>query len=180
MPLLRNKTTIWVIVSVTVLASTSHNNNNTTIIIARSSLTPLNGLAATRIPDRVPAPASDSASVSDCGKLSSFLANALSADFNMSLTSKQTRHLRSLAHSLKPVVMVGNAGLSEAVIREIDLSLTHHELIKVKISAADRDERKTLIQKVCDSTQCECAQSIGHTAILYRAAKKPVIQLPQD
>lgn len=98
----------------------------------------------------------------------------------MSLTSKQTRHLRSLAHSLKPVVMIGSAGLSESVIREIDLSLAHHELIKVKIQAADRDERKTLIRKICDTAQCECAQSIGHTAILYRAAKKPVISFPQN
>ena len=98
----------------------------------------------------------------------------------MSLTSKQTRHLRSLAHSLKPVVMIGSAGLSESVIREIDLSLAHHELIKVKIQAADRDERKILIKEICDAVQCECAQTIGHIAVLYRAADKPVINFSQD
>ena len=98
----------------------------------------------------------------------------------MSLTAKQIRHLRSLAHHLKPVVMIGNAGQTEAVTREIDLSLAHHELIKVKLPAADRDERKTLINEICEAVQCECAQTIGHIAVLYRAADKPVISLPND
>lgn len=98
----------------------------------------------------------------------------------MSLKPKQIRHLRSLAHHLKPVVIIGNAGLSEAVMREIDLSMAHHELIKVKLPAADRDQRKTMIDEICAAAQCECAQMIGHIAILYRAADKPVISLPND
>ncbi len=65
-------------------------------------------------------------------------------------------------------------------MREIDLSLAHHELIKVKIQAADRDQRKAMIEEICDTLNCECAQTIGHIAVLYRPADKPVITLPKD
>lgn len=96
----------------------------------------------------------------------------------MALTEPQKRYLRGLAHKLKPVVMLGNAGLSEGVANELDLSLEHHELIKVRVSAEDRETRDALIQALCESARCELVQRIGHIAILYRAAKKPVIRLP--
>lgn len=96
----------------------------------------------------------------------------------MKITEKQKRHLRSLAHALKPVVTVGEAGLSDAVLREIDLSIAHHELIKVRVHAADRDERKKLIDELCSKSNAILIQSIGHMAVIYRAATKPVIKLP--
>lgn len=96
----------------------------------------------------------------------------------MEITEKQKRHLRTLAHALKPVVTIGEAGLSDAVIREIDLSITHHELIKVRVHAADRDERKSLINELCSKSDATLIQSIGHIAAIYRAAKNPTIKLP--
>lgn len=96
----------------------------------------------------------------------------------MSLSEPQKRHLRKLAHNLKPVIILGNAGFSEGVANELESTLEHHELIKVRVNAGDREERDALIGQICDSARCELVQRIGHIAILYRAAKKPVIRLP--
>lgn len=96
----------------------------------------------------------------------------------MGITEKQKRHLRTLAHNLKPVVTIGDAGLSDAVIKEIDLSIAHHELIKVRVHAENRDERKDLINELCEKADATLVQSIGHMAVMYRAARKPIIKLP--
>lgn len=96
----------------------------------------------------------------------------------MSLSEPQKRHLRKLAHTLKPVIIIGSAGFSEGVANELELTLEHHELIKVRVNAADREERDALIAQICETASCELVQRIGHVAILYRAAKKPVIRLP--
>jgi len=96
----------------------------------------------------------------------------------MSLTDSQRRHLRGLAHSLKPVVLVGDKGASEALIRELDLSLAHHELLKVRVKAADREDRDALVERLCAATGAELVQRIGHVAVLYRRAERPRIHLP--
>ncbi len=98
----------------------------------------------------------------------------------MPLSEPQKRHLRALAHHLKPVVMVGQAGLSEAVLTETDLALTAHELIKVKISASDRAERDTIIERICHRCTAERVQRLGHVAVLFRAnpEKKRPLPLP--
>lgn len=95
----------------------------------------------------------------------------------MSLSEPQKRHLRKLAHNLKPVIIIGNAGFSEGVANELEVTLEHHELIKVRVNAGDREERDTLIEQICATASCNLVQRIGHIAILYRAAKKPVIRL---
>ena len=97
----------------------------------------------------------------------------------MSLTAKQKRHLRALAHPLKPVVLVGNAGISDGVIAEIDSSLTHHELIKVRLGGLERDDRKQAIDAICQKTGSELVSSIGHIAILFRASEDKRIPLPR-
>ena len=97
----------------------------------------------------------------------------------MPLTEKQKRHLRGLAHHLKPVVMIGDAGLSDGVLRELDLSIEHHELIKVRVNAADREDRDAIIQRMCAGVNAELVQRIGHVAVLYRPAKTPHINLPK-
>jgi len=86
----------------------------------------------------------------------------------MSLTEKMKRDLRGRGHALKPVVSTGNAGLSKAVLREIALSLEHHELMKIRIGAVDRVQRKAIISEICDSCEAELVQAIGHIALLYR------------
>jgi RNA-binding protein len=85
----------------------------------------------------------------------------------MSLTEKNKRELRGRGHALKPVVSIGNSGLSKAVLREIELSLEHHELMKIKIGGADREQRKIIIEKICDTFKAELVQAIGHIALIY-------------
>jgi len=77
------------------------------------------------------------------------------------------KKLKSEAHSLNPVVMIGQSGLTDAVLAEIELALDHHELIKVKIRA-ERDERKSISEKICTSTGAELIQSIGQVVVIYR------------
>jgi RNA-binding protein len=96
----------------------------------------------------------------------------------MPLSEAQRRHLRKLAHHLKPVVIVGNAGLTENVLAEIDHALAHHELIKIRINAAEKDERRSLIAKIAEQTDSAWITSIGHIAAFYRPAEKPKLVLP--
>jgi len=86
----------------------------------------------------------------------------------MPLTEQAKRELRGRGHALKPVVSIGNAGLSKAVLREIELSLEHHELMKIKIGGADREQRKTIITGICDGCGAELIQAVGHIALIYR------------
>ena len=98
----------------------------------------------------------------------------------MPLTKSQIKFLRSKAHDLKPVVMLGQKGLTDAVLNELEIALDHHELVKVKLSVDDRDARKQLIDEICMHTHAESVQSIGKTVSVYRAnAKEPVIHLPK-
>ena len=69
---------------------------------------------------------------------------------------------------MKPVVRVGQAGLTNTVLDEIESAIEHHELIKVKVSAADREDKKTIIQKIAEQTQSDIVQTIGFTAVFYR------------
>lgn len=96
----------------------------------------------------------------------------------MTLNTKQKSYLRGLAHKLKPVVMIGNSGVTDGVINEIQSSLQHHELIKVRISGVDRPERLAAIDAICEQTASNLVTTIGHIAVLYRRADKPRIQFP--
>jgi RNA-binding protein len=94
------------------------------------------------------------------------------------LTPKQKSFLRSLAHNLSPVVMTGAAGLSEAVVKEIELALAHHELIKVKLGGADKDLRQQMSTEICTQTGASAVQIIGRILVIYRPAKQPGLKLP--
>ena len=97
----------------------------------------------------------------------------------MSLTETQRRFLKQRAHNLKPVVIIGGGGLSEGVLTELDLTLEHHELIKVRVNAGDREERDAMIAKMCERSRSDLVQRIGHIASLYRPAEKPKLILPK-
>lgn len=86
----------------------------------------------------------------------------------MPLTETQKRHLRKLGHALKPVVMVGANGLTDAVCQEADGALSRHELIKVRVSVADRQARDATIVKLYEHCNAELVQRIGHIALLFR------------
>lgn len=99
----------------------------------------------------------------------------------MQLTDRQRRYLAGRAHPLKPVVQIGSAGLTESVARETDRALGTHELIKVRMRAADRAARDAALAELAVRTGSALVSRIGHVAVLYRpnpeAAK---ILIPDD
>lgn len=98
----------------------------------------------------------------------------------IALTAAQTRFLRGQAHDLKAMLQVGGKGVTDALVAEIDGALEHHELIKVKVAAADRDERDALIDQIAERADAALVQRIGHVAVLYRPSKdKRQIVLPR-
>jgi RNA-binding protein len=97
----------------------------------------------------------------------------------MTLSEKQRKHLRTLGHALKPVVMIGAKGLTESVLQELDQSIEHHELMKIRISVGDRDVRDAIIAEVRERSGAELVQRIGNIALLFRPRKKnSAIKLP--
>jgi len=105
-------------------------------------------------------------------------ANTPSVSKPVVLDKPTLRYLRSLAHGLKPVVRLGQHGLTDAVSRELDGALEHHELVKVKLSTSEKQARLEQLDALCKSVKAQCIQQIGHTATLFRRnAKKPVIEL---
>ncbi len=84
------------------------------------------------------------------------------------LTEKQKKHLRGLAHSRHPIVRVGTCGVTDAVIKELDRTLEHHELVKIKIETGDRGERRNIVARLADSCQAEAIHAVGKTAVLFR------------
>ena len=83
-------------------------------------------------------------------------------------TPTQRRALRARAHALQPVVSVSQKGLTESVLKEIDRSLAAHELIKVRIYEAEREQREGLFQAICDSLDCAPVQHIGNILVVWR------------
>lgn len=96
----------------------------------------------------------------------------------LTLNSKQTSFLRGQGHGLSTVVMIGNKGLSEEVLREIDISLKAHELIKIKVQSDQRDLREKILQEICEKLVAAPIQHIGKQLLIYRPAEKPKLILP--
>ena len=84
------------------------------------------------------------------------------------LTAAQNRFLRGQAHDLNAMLQIGGKGLTDAVAAEVSGALEHHELIKVKVAAADRQARAGIIDDLAARTDAVVVQRIGHVAILYR------------
>ena len=96
------------------------------------------------------------------------------------LTPNQKRYLRGLAHPLKPVIMVGAKGITEPLLAELDLALDHHELVKVRIAAEDRDARDAGIQALVERSGAQLVQRVGNVACLFRRnAEAPQVPLPR-
>ncbi|MGI9259523.1 MAG: ribosome assembly RNA-binding protein YhbY [Gammaproteobacteria bacterium] len=96
----------------------------------------------------------------------------------MSLTESQCKHLRRLGHALKPTVLVGASGLTDSVVAEVESSLAHHELIKIRVRSGDREQRDAVIGEIVARTTAELIQRVGNMALIYRAAEEPKIVLP--
>ncbi len=94
------------------------------------------------------------------------------------LSPEQRKFLKAQAHPLKPVVMIGAQGLTEAVIQEAGRALAAHELIKIRVLGDDREAREAYLTELCATLDAAPVQHIGKLLLLYRPADKPRIQLP--
>lgn len=98
----------------------------------------------------------------------------------MPLKSSQIRHLRGLAHALKPIVGIGAKGLTPAVAAEFAAALEYHELVKVKLAVDDREARAAIVEQLASNAGGEVVQRVGKTATFYKAnPERRRIELPR-
>ena len=99
----------------------------------------------------------------------------------MELSERQRKYLRGLGHALNPVLLIGQHGLTPAVIAEAQRALHDHELIKVKFRGADRDARDVGLAELAKATGSTLVKRIGHTALYYkRRSDRPGIVIPDS
>ena len=99
----------------------------------------------------------------------------------MKLTERHKKHLRGLGHPLKPVIMVGEAGLSASLLQEFSATIEHHELIKVRVRSGNRKTRDAIIDELCQTGAAELVTRIGNVALIYkRNDEQPRILLPRS
>ena len=90
----------------------------------------------------------------------------------MSLTQNQKKHLRKLGHALQPVVLIGQQGLTDAVVRETSLALEAHELLKVRARVGERDLRDEILSSLAERTGSDLVQTIGNVGLFYKKNNK--------
>lgn len=95
------------------------------------------------------------------------------------MNSRQISYLRGLGHHLNPVVIIGNAGLTEQVLKEIELALNAHELIKIKVAGDDRALRISMLEQICEKSGAVAVHHIGKQLVIYRPSEKARIVLPK-
>lgn len=97
----------------------------------------------------------------------------------MTLSEKQKKHLRRLGHPLHAIVALGQSGLTEAVVQEMDRALTDHELVKVRARSGERAARDEMLDQLAARTRSTLVQRIGNVGLFYRPdAQLPRIVLP--
>lgn len=89
----------------------------------------------------------------------------------LDLTPRERNALRAAAHPLKPVVLIGDNGLTAAVLKEIDVHLSAHELIKIRAGGADREARDAMLSEICETLSCAPVHHLGKILIVYRAGQ---------
>jgi RNA-binding protein len=98
----------------------------------------------------------------------------MAPDYNaaVQLSEKQKKHLRRLAHPLRPLVMLGNAGLTDGVINELERALDDHELVKVSARVGARSARDSAFDELARRTRAQLVQRVGHIGVFYRQGRK--------
>ncbi|MBD3754020.1 MAG: ribosome assembly RNA-binding protein YhbY [Gammaproteobacteria bacterium] len=95
------------------------------------------------------------------------------------LSINQKKYLRGIAHGLNPIIIIGANGVTESLMAELDSTLSHHELLKIKIASAEREDRKEMIDYVVKETGALLVQSIGKTFVIYRQNEETNVPLPK-
>jgi len=95
------------------------------------------------------------------------------------LTNSQIKFLKGIAHGLKPVIIIGANGVTESLTDELESSLTHHELLKIKIASGEREDRKEMIKHLQEKTGAQLVQAIGKTFVLFKQNEDTNLPLPK-
>lgn len=96
------------------------------------------------------------------------------------LTNNQKKYLRGIAHGLNPMIMIGANGVTESLMAELESTLAHHEILKIKIASADRDERKEIIAHIVKESGALLVQTIGKICVIYRQNDETELPLPRN
>ncbi|WP_019555915.1 ribosome assembly RNA-binding protein YhbY [Thiomicrorhabdus arctica] len=96
------------------------------------------------------------------------------------LTNNQKKYLRGIAHGLNPMIMIGANGVTESLMAELESTLAHHEILKIKIASADRDERKEIVQHLVKESGALLVQTIGKICVIYRQNDETELPLPRN
>ncbi len=91
----------------------------------------------------------------------------------MTLSKLEIKRYKQIGHHLKPCIIIGQHGIGDNLINEVNRALDDHELIKIKINSESREEKQLLIDELSTKIDAELVQTIGKTALLFRLAKKP-------
>lgn len=86
----------------------------------------------------------------------------------LTVTARERQKLKARAHSLEPIVQIGNAGVTDQVVKELDRALAAHELIKVKVAAPDRESREAICEDVVARLDAAEVQRVGKVLVLWR------------
>jgi RNA-binding protein len=90
-----------------------------------------------------------------------------------SLSTQTRKRFKSIGHTLNPVIIITNKGLSSNIIEDIDTRLEKNELIKIKVSIPDSEKKAQILDTICSTLDAQLIQKIGHVALLYRSADQP-------
>lgn len=91
----------------------------------------------------------------------------------------QKKYLRGIAHGLNPMVMIGANGATESLMAELESTLSHHEILKIKIAVDDREDRKKIVEYILQQTGALLVQSVGKTCVIYRQNEETQLPLPK-
>ncbi len=97
----------------------------------------------------------------------------------LSLSVSQRLELKGRSHALKPVVIIGNAGLTPAVLDEIERSLKSHDLMKIRVMNDDREVREAMLHEICEALKAGPVQHIGKMLVIYRPLAIPIAKPPK-
>lgn len=95
------------------------------------------------------------------------------------LSKNQVKFLKGIAHGLNPIIIIGANGVTESLMEELEKTLDHHELLKIKMASAERSDRKEIIDYILQNTGAQLVQSIGKTVVIFRQNEDSELQLPK-
>ncbi|MBN2866918.1 MAG: ribosome assembly RNA-binding protein YhbY [Thiotrichales bacterium] len=95
------------------------------------------------------------------------------------LTINQKKYLRGIAHGLNPMIIIGANGVTESLMAELESTLSHHEILKIKMASAEREDRKAIVEHIVKETGALLVQTIGKVCVIYRQNEESELPLPK-